>query len=185
MARYVLALLLVAIVARPVFSQNSMQPHQKMQAAMAQAQSKAIKKGDEKLSCDALLTELMSVTQDPAMQAAATKLGAWSKEKQDALNAKAAAAKGEMAVGMTMGLMSSLVTAFIPGLSAMTGGAGMARQQAQATQQQAEAARNVQSIAEMVDVMMPILPNLMRGERVIELAQTRNCEWVQGMMGQQ
>ena len=185
MARCVLALVLVAIAARPVSSQNSMQPHQKMQAAMVEAQRKASKKGDEKLSCDALLAELVSVTQDPAMQAAAIKLGAWSKEKQDELNAKAAAAKGEMAVGMTMGLMSGLVSALMPGLSAMTGGAGMARQQAQATAQQAEAARNVQSIAEMGNVMMPILPNLMRGERVITLAQTRNCEWVQGMMGQQ
>ena len=33
--------------------------------------------------------------------------------------------------------------------------------------------------------MMPILPNLMRGERVINLAQARKCEWMQGMMGQQ
>ena len=119
------------------------------------------------------------------MQSAATALGIWSKEKQDELNAKAAAAKGEMAVGMTMGLMSGLVTALMPGLSAMTGGAQMARQQAQAAQQQAEAARNVQKIAEMGKVMMPILPALMRGERVIELAQARKCDWVQGMMGQQ
>src|SRR6187401_3568535 len=82
------------------------------------------------------------------------------------------------------GFQLSVVSGNMPGLSAMTGGAGMARQQAQATAQQAEAARNVQSIAEMGNVMMPILPNLMRGERVITLAQTRNCEWVQGMMGQ-
>jgi len=185
MARYVLALLLVAIAAPPVFGQNAMQQSQKMQAAMADAQRKAIKKGDDRLSCDALLNELIAVTQDPAMQAAATKMGAWSKEKQDALNAKAAAAKGEMAIGMTMGLMSGLVSAFVPGLGAITGGAGMAAQQAQAARQQAEAARNVQTIAEMGNMMMPILPNLMRGERVITLAQERNCEWMQGMMGQQ
>jgi hypothetical protein len=156
-----------------------------MQAAMAAAQAKATKKGDEKLSCDALLAELVSVTQDPAMQAAATKLGVWSKEKQDELNAKAAAAKGQMAAGMTMGLIGGLATALVPGLSGMIGRGEMARQQAQAAQQQAEAARNVQSIAEMGNVMMPILPGLMRGERVVELAQTRNCEWMQGMMGQQ
>jgi len=184
MTRYVVALLLVAVAARPVFGQNPMQQSQKLQAAMVEAQSKAIKKGDDKLSCDALLTELVSVTQAPAMQEAAIKMGAWSKEKQDALNAKAAAAKGEMAIGMTMGLISGLVSAFVPGLGAITGGAGMAAQQAQAAQQQAEAARNVQRIAEMGNVMMPILPNLMRGERVITLAQTRNCEWMQGMMGQ-
>jgi hypothetical protein len=180
-----MAFVLLAMAARPVFGQDSMQQYKKMQAAMATAQSKAIKKGDEKLSCDALLAELVSVTQDPAMQAAAIKLGAWSKEKQDELNAKAAAAKGEMAVGMTMGLMGGLVTALMPGLSGITGRGEMARQHTHAMQQQAEAARNVQSIAELGNVMMPILPGLMRGERVIELAQTRQCEWMQGMMGQQ
>jgi hypothetical protein len=180
-----MALVLLGVAARPVFGQDSMQQYKKMQAAMTAAQAKATKKGDDKLSCDALLSELVSVTQDPAMQAAAIKFGVWSKEKQDELNAKAAAAKGEMAVGMTMGLMAGLTTALVPGLSAMTDRAQIARQQAQAAQQQAEAARNVQRVAEMGDVMIPLLPGLMRGERVITLAHSRNCEWTQGMMGQQ
>jgi hypothetical protein len=185
MARYVLTLALLAMLVRPAFGQNAMQQYQKMQAAMAEAQTKATKKGDERLSCDALLAELVAVTQDPKMQAAAIKLGAWSKEKQDELNAKAAAAKAEMAVGMTMGLMAGLTTALVPGLSAITDRAQMARQQTQAAQQQAEAARNIQRNAEIGDAMIPILPGLMRGERVITLAHSRNCEWTQGMMGQQ
>jgi hypothetical protein len=37
----------------------------------------------------------------------------------------------------------------------------------------------------VLNVMLTILPQLMRGERVIELAQARKCAWMQGMIGQQ
>lgn len=185
MSRHVVVLVLILIGGISAAGQNPTQRYQKMQAAMVEAQTKASKKGDEKLSCEALQAELVASALDPNVQATAMKLGTWSKEQQDALAAKTAEAKAGIAMGMTVGLMSSLTSMFVPGLSAFTERAAVAGQQANMAQAQAEASRNVQQVAELGDVILTILPQLMRGERVIELAQTRKCAWMQGMMGQQ
>ena len=58
------------------------------------------------------------------------------------------------------------------------------RQQAlvDAAQAQAEAAQNIQSRMQQAQEMIGILPHVMRGQRVIELAQARNCDWLAGAM---
>lgn len=50
---------------------------------------------------------------------------------------------------------------------------------AMAPAQQAQAAQNVQQRMQQGQEMMRVLPQLMRGQRVIELAQARKCGWIQ------
>jgi hypothetical protein len=45
----------------------------------------------------------------------------------------------------------------------------------------AQAARNMQERMQQAQEMMGIMPYLMRGQRVIELAQARSCAWVRGV----
>ncbi|HZO00375.1 MAG TPA: hypothetical protein VFB93_04180 [Burkholderiales bacterium] len=46
-----------------------------------------------------------------------------------------------------------------------------------AQSQQIEAAQNIQQRMQQAQEMIGIMPQMMRGQRVIELAQARNCEW--------
>ena len=79
-----------------------------------------------------------------------------------------------------MGLASSIASMFVPGLGMFTGRAQAAAAQAQAAQASVEAARNVQQMEERMNDMMTILPQMMRGQRLMELAQARKCDWLAG-----
>jgi hypothetical protein len=79
---------------------------------------------------------------------------------------------------MAMGLASSLGSMFLPGLGLVTGRAQGAVAQAQAAQDAAAAARSNQQLDERMNDMMSILPQLMRGQRLLELAQGRKCDWL-------
>jgi len=54
---------------------------------------------------------------------------------------------------------------------------------AQAEQSAAAAARNIQQLEERMNEMMTILPQVMRGQRLLELAQGRKCDWLAGPPG--
>jgi len=56
-------------------------------------------------------------------------------------------------------------------------GLGLAGTAAMAQSQQIEAAQNIQQRMQQAQEMIGIMPQMMRGQRVIELAQARNCEW--------
>lgn len=139
-------------------------------AAMQAAQAQAVKPGDESLDCEALETEMTTLATDPAMQARVQASGAAAQQRaQGAPSAGAAAA---------MTLFSSMV----PGADM----AGLAAQAAQAQSQQAQAAMNMQSRMQQMQSMMANLPLMMRGQRVVELAQAKKCDWIAGAMpGQQ
>jgi hypothetical protein len=64
--------------------------------------------------------------------------------------------------------------------SVVPGGAwaGHAVGVAQAQAQQAQAASNIEQRMQQAQEMMGIMPQLMRGQRILELAQARNCAWV-------
>jgi hypothetical protein len=178
MARVALTFIVAAMFGAAQPPQPQMEQMQKLQSAMMDAQAKAARPGDETLSCEALQNELVSSVNDPAVQSTAARMGAWSEEKQREMAAASAAAKGKMAAQMAMGFASSLATMFVPGLSAITGRAQAAAAQAQAAQGAAAAAQNLQQITEMSNAMIPILPQLMRGQHVIGLASAKKCEWV-------
>jgi hypothetical protein len=151
----------------------------KMQMAMADAQAKASRPGDNAMSCDALRVELETMMRDPAVQATAKANGAVAQEKLDELEKGKAEAKGAAAAQMATSLFSGLASAFVPGLGMMTGGAQQAAARAQAAQGQAQAAKNQQDMIAMGDRMIPIMPQIMRGNRLMELAQAKKCDWMQ------
>ncbi|MGH9408350.1 MAG: hypothetical protein ACRD1V_02730 [Vicinamibacterales bacterium] len=158
---------------RPAPPQGMPDPAQ-MQAAMDAAQKNAKRPGDEVMSCDALQTELVADMQDPKLQAVAAKQGAWAKDQQDKLNA----ANGANAAGPSKGsiaaqMAKSFATSMIPG----AGMAQMAGQQAQIQAQMAQAAQNQAAMMENMTNMMTIMPQMMRGQRLVELGQAKNCEW--------
>ena len=141
---------------------NSME----MQSQLEAAQAAASRAGDAALSCDQLENELVVAAKDPSLQSFVAKGGGVAKEQMNALNAASGRAATQTAL--------TVISAVVPG-GRMLGFAGMA---AQASTQQADAARNVQQSIQQAQDLMAILPQLMRGHRVIELAQARDCAWI-------
>lgn len=148
----------------------------KWQSAMVAAQAAAVKPGDEALPCEALHKELVSSMNDPAIQAYAAKTDAAyakelaAREKKGAMTAEAAAAlAASFASGPAMTGLPPMPT--VPG-QPMT---PQQMQQAMLAQQQA-------SIAYM-NQLAPIMPVLMRSQRVSQLAAMKNCAWMTGGVG--
>jgi hypothetical protein len=159
---------------------QQMQQMQKLQTAMADAQTKAVRPADGGMSCEALQTELQAAVLDPAVQAVAKENGAVAKEKLDEIEKGTAAAKAAAATQIASGLFTGLTSAFVPGVGALTARSQQAAAQAQAVQAQAAVAKNVQDTNAMMDRMIVILPQLMRGQHVMELAYGKQCPWIMG-----
>jgi hypothetical protein len=136
-----------------------------LQAAFQKAQVDAVRPGDEKLECDALKEEMIDNASKPEVQAYVQKSGAWAKKEQEAMKP----GKGRVAVQTAVTVFSSVVP----------GGdwAAITTAQAQAPMQQAQTMQRLQEHMQMMNEMIPIMPYMMRGKRVIELAQGRSCEW--------
>jgi hypothetical protein len=141
-----------------------------LQAGLEAAQAAANRPGDASLGCEALENELVTAVNEPAVQAYIAKSGAAAQEQAAALNA----ARGRAAAQSALTLFSSLV----PGGAT----AGHAAGAAQAQAQQAQAAANMQQRMQQAQEMIGIMPQMMRGQRVIELAQQKNCDWSAGAL---
>ena len=137
-----------------------------LQQTYAAAEAAAVRPGDESLDCDGLATELVAVAKDSAVQAYITRAGAAAQKQYDAMNAAAAAMAAQSAF--------TLIGSIVPG----AGWAGHSAAVAQAESQKLQAARNIQERMQMAQEMMSIMPQMMRGNRVIQLAQARNCAWL-------
>src|SRR3954447_17412899 len=70
------------------------QDYQAMTQAMEKAQADSIKPGDEKLSCEQLEEQLISITQSPEFQAHVGAISADAQKQQAAMNVS----KGQIAV---------------------------------------------------------------------------------------
>jgi hypothetical protein len=157
-----------------------MQQMQKLQTAMADAQTKAVRPGDAAMNCDALLSDLQAAALDPAVQNVARENGAIAQEKLDEIQKGTAEAKAAAATQIATGLVAGLTSAFVPGAGLLTAGAQQAAAQAQAAQAQAQAAKNLQDMNAMMERMIVILPQIMRGQHVMELASGKQCPWMTG-----
>lgn len=147
-----------------------------LQTAMIAAQQAAIKPGDEALPCTALDKELVSTMTSPAVQAYAARTN-------PAFASELAAKKGVMSAATASTLAAALAT---PG-PAMTGLASMppvVPGQAMTPQQmqQAIAAQQQAAVAYM-NQLAPLMPALMRSQRVTMLAVAKNCTWATGGLG--
>lgn len=141
------------------------QDYQAMMQAMEQAQASASKPGDDKLTCEQLEEQLVAVTQDPEFLAHIEAMGAGAQKDQAAMQS----AKGQIAV-------QSLRTVF---MTLVPGGrmVGMASAQSQATAQGAQGTKRAQERMQQGQQMAKLMPQLMRGQRVVELAAAKGCEW--------
>lgn len=142
-----------------------------LEQSMAAAQAQAVRDGDEQLTCDQLQTEMTTTMTDPAVQSAVAANGADAQAQMDRMNEARGQQRANIAASTFMGIASS----FIPGM----GYAQMATQQAQAAQYQHQAQQNMQQMQVMMERMLPIMPQMMRGQRVYELAQAQQCAFLQ------
>ncbi|WP_395648129.1 hypothetical protein [Terricaulis sp.] len=143
----------------------------RMEQSMADAQAAAQRPGDEALGCDQLETEMVTTMQDPQVQAVLAEQGAQSQEQMARMREAQGRVRAQIATSMFMGIASS----FIPGL----GYAQMAQQQAQAAQMQQQQQAHMGEMMQMAERMQTIMPQMMRGQRVHELAQAKQCAFVQ------
>jgi hypothetical protein len=182
MVKILLASLLASSLAVPSLAQRSPgstdQQLQKMQAAMADAQMKANRPGDNRMSCDQMREELESQMRQPAVRAVAVENGAIAQEKVDELDKAKKEASAQIATQMASNLFMGIASTFLPGMGMITGRGQQAAQKAQATRDQAKAEQNMQDMNKMADNLITILPQMMRGNRMMELAQAKNCDWI-------
>ena len=170
---FLLAVAALTCAASGVSAQAIPKEYAEMAAAMQAAQARAIRPGDEALPCAALEKELVASMNDPAIQAHAAKSAAAAQKNATALEkSKApmtpqAAAALAAALGAGGGLPPGLAGGLPPGLAAKGDYAA-----------QAQAAQKLQ--AEQMKQMVPVMPQIMRSQRVMQLAAIKQCSWMFG-----
>ncbi|MGQ0532888.1 MAG: hypothetical protein ACT4OF_09405 [Caulobacteraceae bacterium] len=165
------ALSLTLALAAPAAAQDYEAMGANMEQSMAAAQAQAQRPGDDELTCEQLEEEIATTMQDPAVQSAVAANGADAQAQIDQMNAARGRMRAQMAASMFMGIASS----FIPGL----GYAQMAQQQMQAAQYQRQQQQNMAQMQVMMERMSGIMPQMMRGQRVYELGQAKQCAFTQ------
>jgi hypothetical protein len=154
----------------PASTNSGLPSEQDMEASLQKAQAAANRPGDDKLDCDALQNELVGNMQDPAVKETVLKQGTWAQEQYEKMNAaRSTASKASIATSIAM----SIGSAFVPGL----GAAAQAQAVAQAQAQVAQAAANQAQMTQNMQAMMAIMPQLMRSQRLFELADGKKCGW--------
>ena len=153
--------------------------YQELMTAMAAAQAKAIRPGDQALGCPALEKELVATMNDPAIQAYAAKAGALA-QKQAATAEKAQAATSAQAAAA----LAAALGVGLPGAGGVSAadaipGGGLLGQPTLAAQQ-ALVAQAIQDQAAQMKLMLPILPQMMRSQQLMALAFGKQCTWIMG-----
>jgi hypothetical protein len=145
------------------------QDHQSMMQGMQEATAAAGRPGDDKLTCEQLEEQLVAVVQDPELVAHIESAGASAQKQQDAIEK---GVKGQVA----MQSLRTVLMSFIPG------GAygGMASAQSQAMNQGRQGMASMKDKMAQAQKMQALMPKLMRGQRVVELASGKQCEWAAG-----
>ncbi|GAN00534.1 hypothetical protein U91I_04200 [alpha proteobacterium U9-1i] len=169
------------LVAPTAFAQpgqdQMMAAGQSLETSMAAAQAAAARPGDEHMTCDAIQSEMIMTMNDPAMQAQIASLGQWAQSRQN----QAQDARSAMS-GMAMSsIIGGLASSFIPG----AGYAQSLAMQAQISGMQAQADANNRESAAMMGGVENMMPQMMRGQRLYELAEAQECAFLQEMAAPQ
>jgi hypothetical protein len=208
MLRLLVGVLTAFVISSVAFAQTSTVPampkqYQDMAAAMAAAQAKAVRPGDEALGCAAIEKELMTSMNDPAVQSYAAKAAAAAQLPPGTLGrgattpqaaaAMAAALSSNAAIARSMASMGTTMTP--QQIQAMQ---ALAVQQAQAlSTPQAQAALQAQALAAQhalanpqvqaalqaqlqepaaqLAMMTTVMPQMMRSQRLVGLALAKGC----------
>jgi hypothetical protein len=160
-----------ALALTPAAAQDYEAMAAQMEQSQADAQAAAVRDGDDALTCEQLEAEMTTTMQDPNVQAAVAANGADAQAQMDQMNAARGQMRAQMATSIFMGIAGS----FIPGF----GYAQMAQQQMQAAQMQRQQQQNMAQMMEMSQRMQTIMPQLMRGQRLYELGQAKQCAFTQ------
>ena len=145
------------------------QDYQAMMKAMEKAQAEASQPGDERLTCTQLQELLVGIAQDPAFVAHVKAAGTAAEKDM----AQMQVPQSEIAAKTAATFIASMVP-----------GAAMGHMMASAAENQAKVAQGATRVqARMAEgqQMMAFMPKLMRGQRLIELAMARKCEWATGV----
>lgn len=144
------------------------------------AKAAAMRPGDEDLTCEQLRVELSAVTSDPQWLAAVQAQGAFGQEQLERISKEQEDGANED--GQRRGGFGQAVRGFGRGLIANTNpAAARAEQAARAAENarmMAEAQRNNERIQSQFGQLQGSMPQMMRANRIVELAQARKCEWV-------
>jgi hypothetical protein len=157
-----------------------------LQGADAQGAANANRPGDEDLTCQQLQDEIVAAAQSPEFQGAlqpfAEQAQADQAQVEEAQQQIEEQTQGRRRGGAGGGLFRSLAqgaaAAALPnsvGASA-TQAAGMA----QAAQMQRQAAQNQERIFAAAEGAVGLMGTAQRGQRVMELAEAKKCEWLNG-----
>ena len=148
-------------------------------AAQAAAEANAVRPGDENLSCEALQAEMGAIAQSPEMLAFAQSAGGQAQANMAQISAAQAAQQAAAASrpGMARQIAQGVVSGVVPGVGNAAAQAQQAAAMAQAAQQQQQTLQNQQAILGLGGQIANIAGPAMRGQRVYELAQARDCAW--------
>jgi hypothetical protein len=163
------AAVLTALVTISTNAQDMDKDFERMQTAMVAAQAAANRPGDEALSCEALQKQFMPILNTPAVQAYTAKYTAAAAQQQKAMATAPAkpAAKPQTPAALMSGLMPA------------GGWAGLMAAQSQAPGQTAQMAPSLEKMKQQMNDVLVIMPQLMRAQRLVELAMVGKCQWLQ------
>jgi hypothetical protein len=153
--------------------------HEELLAAQGQGAENAARPGDETLGCEQLQTEFLAITRNPETLAFLQEGAADAQAQLDQLNQAQQQAQGEARRGIGRAFVQGAVTTAVPILGRGAARAQQAAQAAQNAQLQAQAEKNVQSVLGKTDQLAGMVGPMMRGQHIMELAQARNCAWLQ------
>jgi hypothetical protein len=149
-------------------------------AAQAAAEANASRPGDESLSCEALQSEIVAIAQSPEIQGFVQTAGAQAQAQLAQINEAQAAQQAATSSRPRLfrQMVQGAASAVVPGV----GQASAQAQQAQAIAQNAQVAeqtrQNQQAILALGGQTAAIAGPAMRGQRVMDLAQARDCAWL-------
>jgi hypothetical protein len=146
--------------------------------AQAEAEASAIRPGDEDLSCEALQAEMVSISQamQPLLEGPAQQFAADLSKLEEAQAEAEAQAPPRPRFGQ---IARGLATGVVPGMDRANAAAQQAQSIAQAEQARAETNENLEKVAALSEGTAAMAGPAMRGQRVLELAEGRNCAWLQ------
>ncbi|MDP3737860.1 MAG: hypothetical protein Q8R02_10745 [Hyphomonadaceae bacterium] len=139
-------------------------------ASMDAAEAAAKRPGDDALTCDQMQAEMTAMFQDPKFVATVASLQTQGEQMQTKAKAAQAGAVTSVLAGTALGAASS----FVPGLSWLSGGF-MQAQMASANKQMESVNRDSDSL---MSGMSEIMPQMMRGQRLNELATSKTCAFL-------
>ncbi|MEJ0058965.1 MAG: hypothetical protein WDM79_04995 [Terricaulis sp.] len=169
--------LVFALSVLPAAAQDRMQAAgSNFEAAMAQAQADAQRPGDDLLTCDQLQAEMGATMNSQEVQTNTAELGEAAQRQQ----ARAEEARRQQLAMVGTGVVTGIIGSFVPGAGYAQGLA----MQAQAAQMQEQSNASMGETEGMIGNMQAMMPQMMRGQRVYELAQAKQCPFIDEAMAE-